>query len=291
MSHIIKELIGRLTGLTEKDFAWKVRWRMKNDKNPIFVILQDKYKVKEYAQDRGVRTAKLLFVTDRPETIPFDQLPRNCFIKANHGSGWNIYCVDSEFFNFKNGKSLVKPDGSLMDRNAAMKYKLTQEECIYLCKKWLRRRFSKEEWAYQYIEPKIIVEEALISIDGKEIKDYRIYTFQGVVKAISVGSPTYRRNRENVFFDPNWKEFKLTKYKEKVPDPLPGKPDNLQEMIRIAEWLGNGLDFVRVDLYDTTQGILLGEITIYPQSGHINTPTACPKFNKWLGDQWVLDKK
>ena len=55
----------------------------------------------------------------------------------------------------------------------------------------------------------------------------------------------------------------------------------------MAAKLGRGLDFVRVDLYNTTRGVVLGEMTVYPEAGSMNTPTACPVFNKWLGDQWV----
>ena len=106
------------------------------------------------------------------------------------------------------------------------------------------------------------------------------------MKAINIGSRTYRREKLNVFFYPDWSEIKLTAYKDAVPDPLPAKPDNLTEMIQIAERLGKGLDFIRVDMYDTTDGLVLGEMTVYPERGARRTPTACPKFNRWLGSQW-----
>lgn len=130
------------------------------------------------------------------------------------------------------------------------------------------------------------MEELLEQKNKKALTDYRMYTFNGVVKAISLGSAVFRKNYENVFFDPVWKEFKLTKYKEKLPDPLPEKPANLGEMIDAAQKLGQGIDFARMDLYDTTQGVILGEITVYPHAGMLDSPTSCPVFNKWLGDQW-----
>ena len=67
------------------NFSAKVRWRMKFDRNPLLVTLQDKYRVREYARLKGVKIAKLLYVTDRPKTIPFGELPKNYLIKANHG--------------------------------------------------------------------------------------------------------------------------------------------------------------------------------------------------------------
>src|SRR5512134_3795106 len=92
-------MLDRLPGTT-RDFSWKTRWRMKNDRNPLFVVVQDKYGVKEYAQQKGVRIAETYYVTDKPQTIPFDSLPANYFIKANHGSKWNIYCNDKVFYYY-----------------------------------------------------------------------------------------------------------------------------------------------------------------------------------------------
>ena len=66
------------------------------------------------------------------------------------------------------------------------------------------------------------------------------------------------------------------------------RPENLQEMINTAEKLGERIDFVRVDLYNTTRGVVLGEMTIYPEAGMLNRPTVDKFFNNWLGDQWIL---
>lgn len=274
----------------EVDFSAKVRWRMKYDRNPVFVILQDKYKVQEYAKSKGVKTANLLYDTCSPETIPFGELPPKYLIKANHGCGWNILCYNSELYLFRDGQDLVNRDGSLLNTNSATKYKLRKAEAIQMCREWLSRKFIRREWAYQRIGSRILIEELLLPKDNKALIDYRMYTFFGKVKAINVGSPIIRRNGENAFFSPDWKEFKLTKNKERPPDPLPEKPGSLGEMIDVAQRLGEDVDFARIDLYDTTQGVVLGEITIYPEGGWRDTPTSCPVFNKWLGDQWKLGR-
>jgi hypothetical protein len=270
----------------ELDFAAKVRFRMRYDRNPLFITVTDKYKVREYAGSKAVKTANLLFKTDNPQAIPFSELPPNFIIKMNHGSGWNILGFDSELYLFRDGAELVKADGSYVNANSAKRYKLTQDRARNICSEWLKSRYSKREWAYQHIVPRIIIEELLVPNDNRELKDYRLYTFNGEVKAILVDSPLYRRNRENVFFDPDWKEIKLSKYDEKVPHPLLEKPGSLAEMIDVAQRLGKDIDFARIDLYDTTKGVVLGEVTVYPDGGLPNTPTFCPVFNRWLGDQW-----
>ena len=113
----------------------------------------------------------------------------------------------------------------------------------------------------------------------------------GAVKAIAVRSAAYRRNGENILFDPGWREIPLTIYRRKRPQTLPARPARLEEMIEMAQRLGEGIDFARIDLYDTTQGVVLGEITMYPYGGMPDSPTACPVFNKWLGDQWKLRRR
>ncbi len=268
------------------DFSAKVKWRMLCDRNPLFVTMQDKYSVREFARSRGVKTAELLFVTDRPETIPFDELPPRYLIKANHGCRWNILCYDSRFYQFKDGRDLVNQDGSFLNTHSAARYEISKAEVIGLCREWLSRDYSRNEWAYRQIRPKIVIEELLESKDEKSLKDYRLYTFHGVVKAINVGSPVFRNNGENVFFDADWNEIVLTKYSEARPDPLPEMPAGFGEMIQAAQNLCESIDFARVDLYDTSKGIILGEITIYPGGGRKLTP--CPRFNTWLGDQWRI---
>jgi hypothetical protein len=240
--------------LTPKDFSWKVRWRMRYDRNPLFVEIQDKYRVKEYAHKIGVHTADVYYVTSDPETIPFGSLPEKYFIKANHGCGWNILYENGKYYNYKSGENLINRDLS--------KEEVTRDECVELCQFWLNSIYSKHQWSYSKIQPLIMVEEKLEPRVGTALVDYRCFVFDGVVD--------------------------LPNHYEKPPIPFPPKDPKFSEIIRIAELLGRGIDFVRVDLFDTVKGIVLGEMTIYPEGGGKNTPTADKKFNTWLGNQWNL---
>ncbi len=270
------------------DFASKVRWRMKYDRNPLLSIFQDKYSVKKFANSKGIKTPKLIFATDNPGSITFKNLPADCFIKANHGCEWNILRIKSKLYLFKDGSDFEDLANPFFDTDKIEKYRISEEESFDLCTQWLQTKYQSEEWAYQNIEPRILIEEIQFPEYGKDLLDYRLYTFNGKVKAISIGSLNYRRTKKNVFFDPDWNEIELSIYKEDVPVPLPDKPENLDSMISIAETLGENVDFVRIDLFNTNKGIALSEMTVYPEGGAQCTPTLCPTFNRWLGSHWEL---
>lgn len=44
-------------------------------------------------------------------------------------------------------------------------------------------------------------------------------------------------------------------------------PENLNEMISVAEHLSKGFKFLRVDLYNIKGRIYFGELTFYPAAG------------------------
>lgn len=272
--------------ISRSDFAAKVRWRMAFDRNPLFPVLQDKLASKSYARERHVESAQVLWAGTDPDAIPFDDLPSRCFLKTNHGCRWNILILDGQPYDYGHGQHLCDDSGRLLDRDLLEPYALSREATRAHCRRLLNEVFSTEEWAYSRIPPRIFVEEALQPATGATLTDYRLYTFGGRVRALSLGSPGYRKRRWNIFLTPQWEEIPLTAYREALPEPRPPKPDALPELIAAAERLGRGIDFVRVDLYDTTNGLRLGELTLYPQAGKPGTPTYCSQFNHWLADGW-----
>jgi len=270
------------------DFATKVRRRMAFDRNPLFPVLQDKLASKSYARERGVESARVFWVGTDPEAIPFDDLPSHCFLKANHGCGWNILVLDGQVYDYGNGRKLCDDAGRLLDRDLLEPYALSREAARARCHQMLHQVFSTEEWAYTRITPRIFVEEALEPATGPTLTDYRLYTFDGRVRVLSLGSPGYRKRRWNLFLTPQWEEIPLTAYREARPDPRPTKPVAFPDILAAAQRLGQGIDFVRVDLYATTRGVRLGELTLYPEAGKHGSPTHCPRFNQWLGDGWEV---
>ncbi|WP_211356666.1 ATP-grasp fold amidoligase family protein, partial [Halobacterium salinarum] len=142
-----------------------------------------------------------------------------------------------------------------------------EEEIIKKCNEWLRETHGvpKEEYWYESIEPRILVEERLRD-DKQEVPlDYKFFVFHGQVEYIEVDFTRFSHHKRR-FYDRDWnpKEFTM-----KSPlGPTIEEPQRLDRMMEIAEKLGEGFDFIRIDLYELNGGrIVFGEMTVGPESG------------------------
>ena len=133
-------------------FYKKVRKKI-YDRNPLLPVTADKYRVRSYIKEiLGEDKAKdllipLLYVTDKPETIPFEKFPSAFIVKPNHASGLKII-VEDVLFNKK--------------------------EIIKTCRRWIKTPYGMEklEWAYHSIKRKIVVEKLLREEKTNILKEY-----------------------------------------------------------------------------------------------------------------------
>ena len=104
-------------------------------------------------------------------------------------------------------------------------------------------------------------------VSFEELKDYKFFCFNGNVKSFKIDFGRFVEHHAN-YYSP---ECKLLSFGEKEFEPDPNRneimPNNLTEMINIAEELSNGFKFLRVDLYNIKGKIYFGELTFYPASG------------------------
>ncbi|GAA1322671.1 ATP-grasp fold amidoligase family protein [Streptomyces sanglieri] len=211
--------------------------------NDLYALAADKWRVREYVEEKVSDEIlnDVYHVTDDPETIPFDELPDRFVIKANHGCGWNIFVDDKDDADY--------------------------DEIKAQCADWLDTTYGeqKREYWYQEIEPKIIVEK-FIEDDKHDVpRDYKFFVFNGRVEYIEVDFDRFTDHSRR-FFDRDWtpQEFTL----EFPLGPAADEPEQLDEMIEIAETIGEDFEAVRVDLYQPTDDeIIFGEITIAHGSG------------------------
>ncbi len=230
------------------------------DRRSILTRFTDKYAVRDYVAERvGAEVlTRLYWVTRDPADIPFDALPERFVVKPTHGSGWIRLVRD--------------------------KSQLHREELVRQCTKWLASDYYKlrREWPYKNIVPRILVEEFIDNGAGQPARDYKFYVFGGRVELIHVDAERFTEHQRS-FFDRSWNELPVRLHYPPVTGGV-RPPPHLCDMIRAAELLGKGMDFVRVDLYDTERKFYFGEITTTPVCG-------CGRFepasvDAHLGELW-----
>lgn len=151
-----------------KSYNEKIVLRKIYDRNPLFPILSDKYRARKFVIERlgekvgGEIPVPLLFVTENPEDIPFDELPEEYIVKPNHGSGWSIM-IDSS-------------------------HKAEPGEIVARCRKWLGMTYGERymEWAYSQVKPLIMVEKLLKDSRERLAPDFKFYVFHGTVQMVYV---------------------------------------------------------------------------------------------------------
>jgi hypothetical protein len=226
-----------------RTFNEKILYRKLFSDNELFSIVEDKWRVRDYVADKvGEEVlADIYHVTDDPETIPFTELPASYVIKPTHMSGPIIFIDENE-----------EPDRRSIKQS---------------CQKWLDETYGErlEEYWYEQIKPRIIIEERLQDEEYGIPPDFKFFVFHGEVKYIEVDTDRHTDHKRR-FYDTNWnpQEFEL-----KFPlGPIISKPRKLREMINIAESLGEKFEFIRVDLYQINEHrVVFGEITVAHGSG------------------------
>jgi hypothetical protein len=160
---------------------------------------------------------------------------------------------------------------------------------------------NSREIFYKDVKPRIMVEELLEEASGAPVIDYKFFAFDGVTRLITVARrKTANSNREAAFFDRAYREmpiqveFANSVYKKERAgnSGQTGEtstsnillPPNIDEMLKIADALAQGFDFIRVDLYSPGGRILVGELTSLPAGGV--RPFEPPAYERQFGDYW-----
>ena len=195
-----------------------------------------------------------------------NDFPRNFVVKSNHGSGGWVICWDGA----QRGTKLPKINGL----NSWKTYLVHPEDLVWndlvhLSNVWVSQNYywrvgKFPEWAYRNIEPQLLVEE-VFEKDGKLPLDYKFHMINGECSFIWVGFSRFDGLKINMY-SADWERLSGKWCYRNANLEIP-KPNNLFEMLDVARKLSEGLDFARVDLYETDKGIKFGEVTNYPFGG------------------------
>lgn len=144
------------------------------------------------------------------------------------------------------------------------------------------------EWPYKNVKKRIIAENYLEDAETCELRDYKFFCFDGVVKALFIA--TERQTREEPYFNFFDADFNSLDLKQGHPrnEVLPAKPKMFDKMKEIAEALSKGIPHVRVDLYEVNGHIYFGEMTFFHFGGIV--PFEPEEWDNRLGDMLKLPK-
>ena len=100
----------------------------------------------------------------------------------------------------------------------------------------------------------------------KGLADYKFFCFNGVVKALFIGTERNTGDVKFDFYDAEFNHLDLVQ-----THPMSGreleKPENFDKMKELASVLSVGLPFVRIDFFNVKGKLYFGECTFYDWAG------------------------
>lgn len=246
-------------------FNEKLQWMKLYDRNPLYTELVDKLRVKEWVKGRigEEYVIPTLAVFNHVDDIDMDMLPNQFVLKCNHDSGGVIICTDKKGFDLNAAKQELNVR---MGHNFYWDYR---------------------EWPYKNVERKLFAEAFLQDGQKQEgrfqgLKDYKFFCFSGEPRLMYVANDRSESPTTD-FFDMDFNPLPLYMQDPKSPVP-PARPEHFETMKNLASVLAEGFRQVRVDFYDTPQGVYFGEMTFFHSAG---LSEVHPKeWNLKMGD-WI----
>lgn len=225
-------------------FNEKLQWMKLYDRRPEYITMVDKYAVKDYVaniigKDYIIPT---FGVWDNPEDIEWEKLPEQFVLKCTHDSGGLVIC-----------------------RN---KSKLEKKAAMEKLRKSLKRDYYRagREWPYKKVPRRIIAEKYMEDAKIGELPDYKFFCFDGVVKALFIGTERGTGDVKFDYYDADFNHLDLVQMHPMSGKDLP-KPHNFEKMKQLASELSKGLPQVRVDFYNINGEIYFGEMTFFHHGG------------------------
>ncbi len=242
-------------------FNEKLQWLKLHDRRPEYTKMVDKYEAKKYVANiiGDEYIIPTLGVWDNFDEINFDSLPNQFVLKCTHDSGGLVICRDKKTLDLD-----------------AVKKKIN---------KCLKRNYywGGREWPYKNVKPRIIAEKFMTDESGSELKDYKIFNFNGKAKIIQVDFNRFREHMKNLYTT-QWAYIDVNVNYPTNPDHQIAKPEKLEKMLEFAEKLSADIPFLRTDFYSVEDKIYFGELTFFPGSGYMTFNPE--KFGYTMGS-WI----
>ncbi len=223
-----------------KDINEKLMWLNRFAPSPLKTKCADKYLVREYLKEKGLDEliVPLLGVWDNPSDIDFDSLPDQFVLKCNHGSGYNIICLDKSTLDVKQTRETLKA--------------------------WMSEDYSEKlfELHYKTIPRKVIAEPLL---SGTAPIEYQFWCLNGEPESILVCRKNFDGTYEAGSFSLQWERLFDRKHEDKTVS-FPRPPMGVEVLAEYARRLSAPFPFVRVDFFVVGKKAYLAELTFTPSA-------------------------
>lgn len=234
----------RLNLKNPKTYNEKLQWLKLYDKHPEYTKMVDKVDAKDYvASIVGHKyVIPTLGVWNNVDDINWDSLPKQFVVKSTNDSGGVVVCKDKSLLDIQKAKDKLRFTGG---RDYAE---------------------TSKEYPYKNVPHRYIAEEYIEDESGFELKDYKIFCFDGEPKFLFVATGRQQNDTRFDFYDLNFNHLPVLNGHENA-EIWPSKPQNFDEMLDVARKLSKNIPHVRVDLYNVNGKIYFGELTFFHWSG------------------------
>lgn len=254
-------------------FTEKLQWYKLYYKDPRMISCVDKYDVRDYVRSKGLEEILIpcYGVYDSADEINWESLPNQFVMKDTLGGG---------------GASVV----IVTDKN-----KDNIEELKAKCREWTsvdaHAKSGGREWPYYSGKNHRIIIEKYIESDKESggLVDYKFFCFDGKAAYLYVVADRDVGNGAGIgIYDSGFRRTDVQRVDERPLKRFVEKPENYEELKKVAEVLSDQYPEVRIDLYDIDGEIRFGELTFFDGSGYMKFDP--DKFDFKLGECFKIPR-
>lgn len=234
-------------------FNEKLQWLKLNDHREIYTTMVDKYLAKQWAANIiGEKyIVPSLASWNSAEEIDTSILPDRFVLKTNHDQGGVVVCANKDSFDLAVAKKKLS-------RHLKRNLYWYGREWPYLN---VRALVFAEQFLYQSVSDNNITD-----IENSTLFDYKVLCFGGKPAFIQLHKGRGGFHTQDIY-DTNWNLTDIVQPDTPLSGTLDPAPEQLDEMLELSARLSEGLPHLRVDWYSTSEGLKLGELTLYDGSG------------------------
>lgn len=230
-------------------FNEKLQWLKLYDRKSVYRTMVDKFESKQYVAERAGWEYVVPVVGgpwDSFDEIDFDTLPERFVLKTTHDCGGVWICKDK----------------ASLDHAAARRFIETHLKNNY----YLHCR----EWPYKDVKPRVFAEQYLENSGDRDLREYKFFCFDGVPRLMFVASQRQDQNQETKFdfFDMEFHHLPIINGHPNSDCEIEC-PAHFAQMKQIAAELSQGIPHLRVDLYEASGQIYVGELTFSHWGGFV----------------------